>query len=524
MRLFPESAPSAKHHLDELSEALHRSEIRHMARNPVMLTALAVVHWNERRLPEQRADLYESILMWLARAREKRPGRESAERCMTLLQDLALAMQQHPKGRQVQVEKGWAAEVLPAAFVEQEEVDSGIIVSRGSEVRFWHLTFQEYLAARAIAGQADAAQYKLLLNGSRIYQPEWREVALLLAGVLIRQGRAKVDGLFAAVLDHLDARASLAAQARCAGLLGAMVRDLQPLGYQPADPRYRDVLDAVLGIFDARKAASIDFQVRLEAAEALGQAGDPRLSREDNWVTIEGGKFLMGAQNWNPSQPNYDPEAYPDEAPVHEVEVNTFQIAKYPVTVWEYQAFVEGEGYLDKRWWTAGGFGDKTEPANWQDQVAYPSRPVVGVSWYEATAYCAWAGVRLPTEAEWERAARGCSGRKYPWIDGEPDVARANFAEGGVQHATPVGLYPAGATPEGIQDLAGNVWEWVADCYAPYGERAEQNDAEPDTGRVLLGGCWHNNSWSLRAAVRGRGVPDGRGSHIGFRCARDVSP
>ena len=158
-----------------------------MARNPVMLTALAVVHWNERRLPEQRADLYESILMWLARAREKQPGRESAERCLTLLQQLALAMQDERKGRQVQVEKGWAAETLAPqfaqapeakrreraqAFVEQEEVDSGIIASRGNEVRFWHLTFQEYLAARAIAGQADTAQHKLLLNENRIYKPE----------------------------------------------------------------------------------------------------------------------------------------------------------------------------------------------------------------------------------------------------------------------------------------------------------------------------------------------------------------
>jgi len=276
-RLFPEDAAGAKRHLAELSEALHRAEIRRMACNPVMLTALAVVHWNERRLPEQRADLYESILLWLARARQSRPGRESAERCLELLQSLALAMQAHSQGRQVQVEKGWASKVLPLAFVERDEVDSGIIVSRGSEVRYWHLTFQEYLAARAIAGQPDAAQYELLVNTDRLYLPEWREVVLLLAGVLIRQSRGKVDSLFSAVLDRLGAAPSLAEQARCAGLLGAMVRDLTPLGYQPADPRYRGLLDAVLGIFDAKKAATIDFQIRLEAAEALGQAGDPRL-------------------------------------------------------------------------------------------------------------------------------------------------------------------------------------------------------------------------------------------------------
>lgn len=370
--LFPESAPAAQRHLGELSEALRaRAEIRRMARNPVMLTALAVVHWNERRLPEQRADLYDSILNWLARTREKRPGREPAERCLMLLQNLALAMLDHPAGRQVQVSKRWAGERLAQqftgdlrlaeSFVEQEEVDSGIIVSRGSDIRFWHLTFHEYLAARAIAGMADADQHSLLLSGNKIYKPEWRETALLLAGVLrVRQGPAKVDGLFAALLDRLGRPPTLAEQARCAGLLGAMVRDLQPLDYQPADPRYADVLKAVLGIFDAQKAASVDFQVRLEAAEALGQAGDPRLDK-DNWVTIEAGEFWMGAQKTDPSGPNYDPEAE-TEGPVHRVDLDRYQIARYPVTVAEYQRFIDGEGYQDQRWWRAGGFGDKREP------------------------------------------------------------------------------------------------------------------------------------------------------------------
>jgi hypothetical protein len=176
--LFPDSESAAGQHLNELSDALRTPEIKRMASNPVMLTALAVVHWNERRLPEQRVDLYESILNWLARAREKRTGRPSPERCLALLQELALAMQNHPTGRQSQVSRGWATAVLAerfiglaeadrneqaAEFLEQEEVDSGIIVSRGSDLRFWHLTFQEYLAARAMGGRPDSAQHALLL-------------------------------------------------------------------------------------------------------------------------------------------------------------------------------------------------------------------------------------------------------------------------------------------------------------------------------------------------------------------------
>jgi formylglycine-generating enzyme required for sulfatase activity/energy-coupling factor transporter ATP-binding protein EcfA2 len=516
--LFPENAASANRHLAALREALRaRVEIRRMARNPVMLTALAVVHWNERRLPEQRADLYESIITWLARAREKRPGRLSAERCLTILQQLALAMQNHPKGRQVQVEKCWAADALAPqfpdrtaalAFVEQEEVDSGIIVSRGTELRFWHLTFQEYLAARAIAGLADTTQHQLLLDGEKIYRPEWRETALLLAGVLIRQGQAKVEGLFAGVLDELGPKLMLRRLIRCAGLLGAIVRDLRPVNYRPADPRYDEVLGAALGIFDPKQAATLDFKVRLEAAEALGQAGDPRLN-EDNWVTIEAGEFWMGAQRQDASQPNYDPDAADNEGPVRLVGLGAYQFGRYHVTVSEYQRFINDDGYSEQRWWSASGFGVSSEPNSWDEQILHPNRPVVGVSWYEASAYCTWAGVRLPTETEWERAARGKEGRKYPWGSEEPDPSRANLG-GEVGHVTPVGLYPGEATPDGIQDLAGNAYELTEDRY------------DQRKSRVVRGSSFGGRY--LRAAIRIGIDPNVRSSIIGFRCVRELIP
>jgi formylglycine-generating enzyme required for sulfatase activity len=541
--LFPESPGQAGLHLAKLSEALRSTpEIRRMARNPVMLTALAVVHWNERRLPEQRADLYASILTWLSRSREKRAGREPAERCLTLLAQLALAMQDQPEGRKVELSQGEAADILTShfpgraeaerrqkawEFIDQEEVDSGIIVSRGSEVRFWHLTFQEYLAARAVAGLADCEQHRLLLAGNKIYRHEWREVALLLGCVLRQQGSAKVDGLITQILNGLGERASLAERARCVGLLGAMVRDLRPLGYDPADARYGSTLESVLGIFDAKKAQTVEFGVRLEAAEALGQAGDPRLNKE-NWVTIEADKFRMGAQREDPSNPNYDHDAGDNEVPVHEVYLEEYEIGRYPVTVEEYRRFVENEGYTNPRWWQAGDFGRYQEPVNWDEQLLYPNRPVVGVSWYEAVAYCASAGARLPTEAEWERAARGVSGKKYPWGDGEPDTEGANYYKEKVDHPTPVGLFPRGATPEGIADMAGNVWEWVADWYEEdYRRRPpDRNPKGPQSGfaRVLRGGCWFSVPWLLRATYRGRNVPEFRGNNMGFRCARRVFP
>jgi len=318
---------------------------------------------------------------------------------------------------------------------------------------------------------------------------------LLLAGVLRRQGRAKVDGLFSAVLDRLGERATLAAQARCAGLLGAIARDLQPLDYQPADPRYNGVLEAVLQIFDAEKAESIAFMERLEAAEALGQAGDPRLN-QDNWVTLEGGDYWL-------SPPMGDSSTIymagpPENRQLFAVYQDAFQIGRYPVTVWEYRKFVDGEGYRDERSWSSGGFGSSSAPLQWEKQVLHPNRPVTGVSWYEASAYCAWAGLRLPTEQEWKCAARGREGRQYPWGEQEPDPVRTVFQRRLSEQAIPVGLSPLGATPDGIEDLLGHVWQWVAD-HTESDERAMRGGMSQMTRRVA-GAADRNRLTGFRAA------------------------
>ncbi len=422
--LYPGDPAAAGRHRGELLAALRaRPAIRRMERNPVMLTALAVVHWNQRRLPEQRSELYESILGWLAKAREK-PDRERAERCLTLLGHLALAMQNQPKGRLRQIGKRRAAELIapqlrdtPAAerigraerFLEQEEVDSGIVVSRGPRLEFWHLTFQEHLAGRAMAELTDAAQQKLLFKGDTLYRPEWRETLLLFGGLLSsKQGLDKVDALLGLVLDRQGA--TLAEQARCAGLLGAILADLKPSGYEPPDCRYRQLLETVMAIFDHERSDSVPLQTRVEAAEALGRAGDPRL-REDNWVTIPARVFVMG-----------------DGDKAHEVESDAFQIAKYPVTVEEFAKYVEDGG---------------AEPGEWDKQIAYPNPPVVKVTWHAAAAYCNWAGVRLPTEAEWEQAARGKEGRPYPWGKEEPDPSRANYEDTKIGDADPGRPVPA---------------------------------------------------------------------------------
>jgi formylglycine-generating enzyme required for sulfatase activity len=521
----------ADEHRFELLEAINsKPEIQAMAVSPVMLTALAALHWNRTRLPDQRSELYESVLDWLSAAREEKPGRMPAKQCLALMEHLAYTMHSDPKGKQVEITRHAAARILvprfrdvaeneriatAERFLEEEETDSGILVSRGNILRFWHLTFQEYLTARALAWR-DEDRRRLLFAEQKLYLPEWRETVLLLSGVLCKQDAERVDALLAEVLDGLGGDASLADRARCVGLIGRVLQDLKSWNYHIADTRYRENLERMLLIFDGEAARTIDFQTRLEAADALGQSGDPRLA-QDNWVRVEGGTFWMGAQKKDPKEKNYDPMALYDEAPVHQVEVSTFLIGRYQVTVFEYDRFIAAGGYGKEQFWKAGGYGKFDRPGHWDRQLRYPNRPVVEVSWFEAAAYCAWAGGRLPTEAEWESAARGGrEGARYPWGIEAPDKHRANFAEG-PGHPTPVGLYPEGATPRGIEDMAGNVWDWVNDGWGRYSEK----DAVRDQARLVRGGSWHYSRRGLRVSERVRGVPDVRLDFGGFRCVRE---
>ena len=543
--LFGASERQADQHHAELLEALRsRLEIRRMARNPVMLTALAVVHWHEKRLPEQRADLYESIITWLSRARERRAGRLAAETCVKRLWELALAMQDHRKGRQVQVSRRWAAERLEKVwpkdreasqqqrierveqFLREEELDSGIVVARGDDIRFWHLTFQEFLAARAIAARSERNQRKILLTAKslKVFQSNWREVVMLLAGVLFKQGAPKADGLVSSILDQVKPNAALVDQARTVALLGAIMSDLRAVGYEPADTRYRDLLDRVMAIFDGQGRRGMNIKKIIETADALGQAGDPRFVHSalvENWVDIPAGEFLMGAQAKEPSQANHDSEAYEDESPVHRVQLEAYRMGRYPVTVGEYSMFIDAGGYSNEACWNHGHFGEWKEPADWDTQLGHLNRPVVRVNWFEASAYAAWKGGRLPTEAEWERAACGAEGRRYPWGDANPDGSLLNY-DGNAGFPTPVGIYPRGASIEGILDMAGNVGEWCSDWYAKkyYKNSPKENPTGPSSGssRVLRGGSWSNNRWNCRSSYRYYCFgPAERYDYFGFR-------
>ncbi len=201
----------------------------------------------------------------------------------------------------------------------------------------------------------------------------------------------------------------------------------------------------------------------------------------------------------------------------HSVFVPTFFIANYPVTNRDYQIFVQST--------------DRPAPRHWLD--GYPKalgdHPVVNISWWDALAYCAWLRssegqpYRLPTEAEWEKAARGVDGRAYPW--GEVfDPHRCNSWEAGIGWTSPVDRFPGGASPYGVLDLIGNVWEWCSSLYADYPYCAEdgREDLEGEGWRVLRGGSWFDHEWGVRAPRRLSGHPDHVSHNTGFRVVREA--
>jgi len=230
-------------------------------------------------------------------------------------------------------------------------------------------------------------------------------------------------------------------------------------------------------------------------------------------IRVPSGEFLMGSSeediHW--AAKTFFSESldfYIEETPAHRVHLKAFEIDRHEVTVGEYQAFMKDTGHPAPR------FMDDPK-LNQTDQ------PVVGVNWQDAAGYCEWAGKRLPSEAEWEKAARGTDGRYYPWGN-DPDPTRTNVRgkKDGYRYTAPVGAFPSNASPYGVLDMAGNVWEWAADWFQPYPGNTTPSDLYGKTFKVMRGGSWFSNMDLARTAVRGKLPPDQRQHYIGFRCAR----
>lgn len=235
-------------------------------------------------------------------------------------------------------------------------------------------------------------------------------------------------------------------------------------------------------------------------------------------ILIPAGPFWMGS---DPDDGTVGVEIGVDETPKHLVNLPAFYIDKYEVTNSQYAEYVKA-------------VGSAYQPAPWRERDALnkePNHPVGDTDFYDAEAYCRWAGKRLPTEAEWEKAARGPDGLPYPWGP-TFSVEKANTLESGLGWSRPVGSYPEGASVYGVEDMIGNVWEWTSSWYKPYPGSALQRAAFGEKSRVLRGGSWGAPAMPFARATN-RHAPElfavidrdtdwHTGYDVGFRCAKDV--
>jgi formylglycine-generating enzyme required for sulfatase activity/DNA-binding SARP family transcriptional activator/energy-coupling factor transporter ATP-binding protein EcfA2 len=535
--------------------------MRDLARIPLYLTAMAVLDVNGRRPADSRADLLESITSWLMEDRmatlQQTLG--SALQVEEVFRLLAYHMVTREGGPFVQLGHLAAADAIAGIFggdvdaavefVKQAATVGGLFVRRGvGDVGFSQDLFRDYLAAKNLAGRTDAAGPHGWWASieDHLDDPAWRNVVVFVPARLIHLGRERVD-LFFERLGHSCHSIDFETRLRRVALGGLILRDLRPLGYAAAShvEGWRDAVSGVRRLFEV-PSSDPDLETKFEAAAEYGREGDPRLRDLDGtWIWLDGGEFLMGAQAEDPSQPNFDRDAAPWEAPVHEVSVGRFAIRKYPLTVAEYQAFVADGGYAEsgKSFWPAEGWEWRTSkdvkhPLDWDEQLALPNAPVSGVSWFECQAFANWlttgaasdSRYRLPTEEQWEFAARrGISeGQQFSWgirMTGGP-AAEANWVGCSLRRKSPVGMFPTSTTIDSVADLFGNVEEWCRDEWSDWAagddELSHSSRIAPYRQHVVRGGSTIRCSRLCRPSYRSRIFADRRHHTVGFRLVIEI--
>jgi formylglycine-generating enzyme required for sulfatase activity len=565
---------------EDLLISIRRSPgVRRLAGNPLMLTILALLKRQGVALPERRVELYGAAVASLARhwnlARGLgRPPRKDLDISETVrvLGPVALWVHEatgtgvvhedilEAKLSAVFYDRGHSAPSERAReFLADVREYSGLLVERApASYGFIHLTFQEYLAATALAGlgQRDVDQIVDFV-APKLASRAWNEVIrLLFAYIGIVQHR---DEAVTELLDRL--------------LVGATPAGLVVLGYAAGDAMPGGLSENVARTLAGRLASlmtssTVEPLIRVDAGRALAGLSDPRPGLRDvpsmRFCMVPAGAFLMG-----------------DEEP-RSVPMPEYWIAKYPVTFSQFMEFVTDGGYADRELWSKNGWRWREEtgtlaPVHLEDPFRLSNHPVVGVTWHEAAAFAAWLGrrlvgdwaVRLPSEAEWEKAARGgidvprdaieqplawftCDEsvhpghqvsklipnphpkRRFPW---GPHFDNASAATGfaGLLSTAAVGCFPDGSSPYGAMDLAGNVWEWLR---TPWGtdwlhsstplsdDGADLMDLPDEVLRMVRGGSYvaggpqcSETERHLACCYRTRNAPDGRHLNHGFRIA-----
>lgn len=262
--------------------------------------------------------------------------------------------------------------------------------------------------------------------------------------------------------------------------------------------------------------------MRVIVATLLVLVPSGRSGAADGMVRVDGGPFLMGSDRDGPG-----------EAPVHRLSLPAFWIDRHKVTNREFAAFLNSRGLKSAEGEDAFDRDDPDARIHRVDgrfvpDAGFEEHPAVEVSWFGARDYCAWRGKRLPTEAEWEKAARGIDGRRYPWGDEPPSPRRAVYGRP-YNETEPVGLLPAGASPYGAHDVVGNLREWTSSQFRPYPYAPDDGREAPErrASRVVRGASHDDAADGLRVTIRRYYEYSGtaRGHHhVGFRCATSRDP
>jgi formylglycine-generating enzyme required for sulfatase activity/energy-coupling factor transporter ATP-binding protein EcfA2 len=527
-------AESAAGRAEVLLRAIFSSErLRELAVRPLLLSLMASLHaWRGGNLPERREELYAAAVDLLLHVWESqrvilvhgqpvqqpslaeflKVGKDAVRAALEELAYEAHGKQPEARGtadiaedrlvgRLLHLSKN--PEMRPALLIEYLRDRAGLLEPRGVGVyTFPHRTFQEYLAACHLTGEIFPDRLAGLARADPL---RWREVVLL-AGAKAAGGAKASRWYLAEALCWKEPTDSTIEDADLWGALlaGQTVAETFEPG-QVAGPhleklkRLRKWLAHLLG--NNRLPAS----ERALAGRILATLGDPR----PEVMTVDGmefcpvpaGPFQMGSET--------EEFSIAPETPLRKVDLPyDYRMARYPVTVAQFREYVEESG---------------NEPSDPDSLRGLANAPVNLVSWHEAQAFCAWltewwrasgriepgCSVALPSEAEWEKAARGTDGRVYPW--GETfDPELANTRESGVRGVSTVGCFPGDASPYGCDEMSGNVWEWTRDS-------SEDSGASEESPRVLRGGADYLDASYVRCAVRRRYDPTSRNWNIGFR-------
>jgi formylglycine-generating enzyme required for sulfatase activity len=563
-----------------------------LAANPLLLTCMALGHTQKGHLPEALAIFYEKateMLLWRweeikqgdmlpsvgLRQRLQAVGRTDEE-FRHLLRRLAFEVYVRPGDKARPPFLARPLEALRDFYPDRNQPErctawvDGMMqtmregaILRGSIDTPWPRglyillspTLQTYLAGAHLASQPHFVE-----TAAELFSQSGRygEIVLFAVGRLVHVlgDMQKPLALVKELLPKIECQDD--ATWRKVWLAGEVISKIGPQRANDTE-HGRELLSMIReNLVQLPGQAALPSLLRAEAGLILGRLGDPRPGvgvvevagrgvPQVEWVTIEGGPFWMGSP---------DDEGYDNERPRFLCEFirEAYRVGKYLVTLGQYENFVESGGYRNRRWWTEAGWA-------WREsrRVKYPEElqfgysvmmeanlPQVGVSWHEAVAYCRWMTeeigaeslglpqgweVQLPSEAEWERMARGTEGRQYPWAGPlvQPADRQSNFNESKIGGPSAVGMFPKGGTPEGVMDAGGNVWEWTRSLWGsdlrtpqhkyPYDPKdgREDQDAGDGQSRVLRGGSWCWSSDGLRCAFRRRLPPGYRSGEVGFR-------